>query len=368
MPLTRVVRSRGANIVVTAYGELLFTPTGDIARWNRSLSNKVRGAAQRGAPVNKRPRWAHYGKPLKSTMRSSTGIDTARMRVHAAVGSTSPYGYYVDQGTGVYAGRGPYPAKILPPRSQGGSDLYEHTWRPGGGAKRVNPVLIKGQKGQEFLDAGLQAGFRAMRMPTAVVPGGGSALVSAALDSFPEGLENFFGNTPVSSAFVAQLTEWRAWRDDAWKSAREAKSQAAAQRYTDKRKAAQAAQDRILADIAGSEKAANLANYQASKDAAKRRALAQAAKLKAQRDRDAEAKRIREEKAAETRAADQLRRGNERTRREALDFYAKIRQTYPNAQWATPVQLGDGVILYRVVYTLSSGEVVRQRWAYGYAT
>jgi hypothetical protein len=215
MPLVRRIRKRGANVVVEAHGEVLFSATGDVGRWTNRFSQRVRTFAAQEAPVNKRPRWAHYGKPLKQTLTASTTYQPVRMRVYSAVGSSAPHAYYVDQGTGVFAGNGPYKAKVLPPWTRGGPSLYEHTWRPAGpGGKRVEPVYIKGQKGQGFFDAGLRRAFRSMRMRSFQTPG--DARITEALSSVPTGLTNFFGNTPADDAFVAQLNEWREWRDAAW--------------------------------------------------------------------------------------------------------------------------------------------------------
>lgn len=231
MPLVKVLRSRGANIVVEANAEVLFAQTGDVGRWTNRFSQKVRAFAAQEAPTNKRPRWAHYGKPLKSTMRATTKYDPARMRVDSAVGSVARHGYYVDQGTGVFAGNAPYKAKILPPWTRGDGTLYEHTWRAGGPGpqgttnrwgnprRTARPVMIKGQKGQGFLDAGVRRGFTAMRLLDTAT--GGAAKMTEALSSFPSGLEGFAGNTQADAAFIAQLTEWRAWRDAAWKIERE---------------------------------------------------------------------------------------------------------------------------------------------------
>lgn len=216
MVLVRRIRRRGANIVVEANGEVLFAPTGDVGRWTNRFSHRVLAATQQEAPTNKRPRWAHYGKPLKATFKSSTTYQPGRMKVFAAIGSTAPHAYYVDQGTGVYAGNGPYEAKVIPPWHRGSPSLYERTWRPAGpGTRRVRPVLIKGQKGQFFFDAGLKRGFQSMRMRSFQVPGEG--LVSQALSSIPTGLLGFLGNTPPDEGFKASLVEWRAWRDAAWR-------------------------------------------------------------------------------------------------------------------------------------------------------
>lgn len=215
MVLVRRIRRRGANIVVEAHGEVLFAPTGDVGRWNNRFSQRVRTFAAQEAPTNKRPRWGHYGKPLKTTFTASTTYQPGRMRVYSAVGSSSPHAYYVDQGTGIYAGNGPYEAAVLPPWRQGDPSLYESTWRPAGpGTRRVRPVLIKGQKGQFFFDKGLKRGFISMRMRSFQVPGEGK--ITEALRSIPSGLLGFLGNTPGDAAFRASLEEWRAWRDAAW--------------------------------------------------------------------------------------------------------------------------------------------------------
>lgn len=215
MVLVQRIRKRGANIVVEANGEVLFAATGDVGRWTNRFSQRVRAFASADAPVNKRPRWGHYGKPLKSTMVASTTYQPIRMRVYAAVGSTSAHSAYVDQGTGVHVGHSAYPAKILPPWTRGGPSLYEHTWKPAGpGGKTVAPVMIRGQKGQFFFASGLKRGFQSMRMRSFQVPG--DAQISGAMSSFPDSLANFVGNTPADAAFVASLTEWRAWRDEAW--------------------------------------------------------------------------------------------------------------------------------------------------------
>jgi len=215
MVLVRRIRRRGANIVVEANGEVLFAPTGDVGRWTNRFSHRVREATVQEAPTNKRPRWGHYGKPLKSTFTASTTYQPGRMKVYSAVGSNSPHAYYVDQGTGIYAGNGPYEARVLPPWHRGDPSLYEATWRPGGpGTSRVKPVLIKGQKGQFFFDRGLKRGFQSMRMRSFQVPGEGQ--ISRALATIPTGLLNFLGNTPADAAFRASLEEWRTWRDEAF--------------------------------------------------------------------------------------------------------------------------------------------------------
>lgn len=218
--LVRKIRSRGANIVVEAHGEVLFAPGADISRWKNRFSNRITAFTAQGAPTNKRPRWAHYGKPLKTTFTASTRtrITKGGGFVYIAVGSTAPHAYYVDQGTGVYNGSGPYEAKVLPPWLPI-FDLYENTWRPAGpGGRKVKPVMIKGQRGQFFFDKGLKRGFQSMRLRSYQVPGEGVSSMAGALASFPTGMENFLGNTVSDATFKAQLQEWRRWRDERWQS------------------------------------------------------------------------------------------------------------------------------------------------------
>lgn len=234
MVLVRRIRSRGANIVVEANGEVLFAPTGEVGRWTNRFSHHVRSATQAEAPSNKRPRWAHYGRALRATFTSSTTYQPGRMRVYSAIGSTSPHAYYVDQGTGIYAGNGPYEAKILPPWHRGSPSLYEATWRPGGpGTRKVKPVVIKGQKGQFFFDRGLKRGFESMRVRSFQVPGEGQ--ITSALASIPSGLIDFIGNTVADGAFVAQLEQWRAWRDASWRGEHGAFGNEGVQRYRNDR-------------------------------------------------------------------------------------------------------------------------------------
>jgi hypothetical protein len=220
--LVRTIRNRGANIVVEVHGEALFAPGADIPNWKRRFSARARDAAAGFAPTNKRPRWSHYGKPLKSTFTAATRtrITKGGGFVYSAIGSTSRHAWYVDQGTGVYNNSSPYPAKILPPWKHGSGSLYERTWRPNGPSmfnQASRPVMIKGQKGQQFFDKGLKAAFRSMRMRSFQVPGEGVSAMGGGMSTFPEGLANFVGNTPADAAFITQLEEWRKWRDEAFK-------------------------------------------------------------------------------------------------------------------------------------------------------
>jgi hypothetical protein len=219
MAVVRRIRNRGATITVEAHAEVLFMPGGQVHNWTNRFTGRIRSATIAEAPRNKRPRWSHYGKALHTTIVSARprfwGNGRDKQRVYGAVGSTSPYAYYVDQGTGVYNGSMPYKAKILPPTEHGGGNLYEHTWRPSGpGGRRVKPVYIKGQRGQGFFDKGLRRAFQSMRMRSYQIAN--DPKISAVLNSMPTGLDNFKGNTPANAAFIAQLEEWRAWRSEAW--------------------------------------------------------------------------------------------------------------------------------------------------------
>ena len=218
MSEVRRLRKRGATIEVVAYGEVLFTGVGPVPGWLNRFSQRVKAFAAAEAPSNKRPRWSHYGKPLKSTMRANTrprrGIN--KFHLHAAVGSTAPHAYYVDQGTGIYGGSGPYKAEILPPWERFSPSLYDASWVPPGMDHRVRPVMIRGQEGQHFFDEALKRGFESMHTHSVNVPGEGVGAMSGVLRSEPSGLANFLGNTPSNAGFVRSLEEWRAWRDAAW--------------------------------------------------------------------------------------------------------------------------------------------------------
>lgn len=217
MVLVRRIHNRGANIVVEANAEVLFAATEDVGKWTNKFSHRVGQLVRKEAPTNKRPRWGHYGKPLKDTITVSTSYHPSRMKVYSAVGSRAPHAYYVDQGTGIYNGSAPYAAKVLPPWHRGSPSLYEHTWRPGGPPNpKVAPVMIRGQKGQHFFDKGLDRAFKSLG--DARFKSIGSAAVQSAVNSFPTGLANFSGNTDSGPAFQASLDEWRSWRDAAFNS------------------------------------------------------------------------------------------------------------------------------------------------------
>lgn len=368
--LVRKIRNRGANIVVEAHAEVLFAATGDVGRWQNRMSQRVRSFAAQAAPRNKRPRWAHYGKPLRDTFTATTKYQEGNMRVYSAIGSSAPHAYYVDQGTGVFNGSGPYPAKVLPPWQRGEGSLYEATWRPNGpNGKRVKPVMIKGQKGQGFFAAGLARGFRSMRLRSFQVPGEGGPKIANAMAAMPTGMENFKGNTPGDGAFVAQLKQWREWRDEAWtrntlgRTVRPERNPNPNPRLTRSQQAARNEAERLRAE--------REAAYQATKEAAERRKREAERKAKEAADRREAGRKKREKEKAEReerdrklREANDLRRGNESMRRAAYEYLHKIQEVYPDAS-VTKATLADGVVVYRVTYVVD-GERITQQWAYGY--
>lgn len=215
MPKTKVVKNGRSTIWVEAHAETLFTNTGDITRWTRIFTNRIEAFTREFAPGNSRPRWAHYGPRLRSTFDGAVHPYPYGLSVGAAVGSSADHALYVDQGTGVYAGRSPYRAKILPPWHRGSPSLYESTWRPGNRA-RVRQVWIKGQKGQHFFERGLERAFQSMRMRSFQLPD--DPRVTPAQVMAAQKLMGFLGRFQSSSAFVGELEQWRAWRDAKWSS------------------------------------------------------------------------------------------------------------------------------------------------------
>lgn len=217
MALVKVLRSRGTTVVVEANAEVLVMPGGDLSKWKNRFSNSITRYAREAAPVNKRPRWGHYGKPLKKTLTSSS--QTLGMRMHFAVGSTSNHALFVDQGTKSFD------AKILPPWTRGSPSLYEHTWkvpeRVGTDYEgrsiiefnEVGKIRVRGQRAQKFMQTGIDRAFRQARIDAAIEL---DAFAAKSLAFFPASLTNFVGGTPADAAFIASLTEWRAWRDAAW--------------------------------------------------------------------------------------------------------------------------------------------------------
>lgn len=226
MPLVKRIRTRGGkNLVVTAEAELLFQPTGEIARWNNSLSQRVRYGVAQVAPRNKRHRWSHNGVPLHKTIKASTDIKVVPGggRAYTAVGSSAPYALFVDQGTDSFM------AKILPPWMPMSPSLYEHTWKvPVNAGKdpetnkaridfeEIGRIRVRGQKARNFFNLGLIGGLGMMRVATR--QDYGSPIVAQGTATFPERLADFTttGYDASNALFMGNLEQWRIWRDEAW--------------------------------------------------------------------------------------------------------------------------------------------------------
>lgn len=215
MPLVKVVRSRGATTTVEANAEVLFQPTGSISRWENRLSNRVTEATRRAAPKNKRPHWLHYGKKLSDFGSFTSRTKRSGTRITTVLGSRVSHALYVDQGTGIYAGKSPWKAAILPPRAVGGSDLYESTWRPSKNSGPQGGRMIKGQRGQFFFAKGLRDALVSMRIPSVEVSD--SAVAAKTQGGGVQAMVNSLG-LPVNAngAFRQQLEEWRRWRDESF--------------------------------------------------------------------------------------------------------------------------------------------------------
>ncbi len=200
---------RGAVAIVEIDAVLLFTPQGDVTNWTRRFSAHVNKYAAAVAPSNKRPRWSHYGKPLKATFKASTMPQPGRRRVYSGVGSSAPYSAFVDQGTGSRAGGAAYPAKVLPPSTWGGSDLYQ------AGRNKRRTVMIEGQRGQKYMDKAVRMAFATMRMRSYQIPAEKGAL-GEIVRSTPSGLiKGIVGATAKSPAFYRSLKQWQGWQDAA---------------------------------------------------------------------------------------------------------------------------------------------------------
>lgn len=223
MVFVKQLRGRGAHGVVEIHGEVLFAPGADIPRWQARFQERIYAAAVRAAPTHnygKRPLRPHPGKPLKASFMKSRPrkrITKGGGFIYAAVGNSANYSAYVDQGTGVFVGNNPWRAKVLPPYSEGSPSLYESTWIPTPGGRRVAPVFIRGQKGKFFMDEALLRAFQSMKMRSYQVPGEGvSGLVANTLRT---AVPAFPGNTDLTDgagSAAPRLEEWRKWRDEAW--------------------------------------------------------------------------------------------------------------------------------------------------------
>lgn len=208
MPITKVVRRRGATTTVQANAEVMFLPGGSIHRWQVRIATAVTRATAFAAPTNKRPRWVYNGKRLKNTFNSRTEMDAKNMRAVSVVGSSAAHAIFVDQGTGSYQ------AKILPPWVRGGGSLYESTWRPSPNSAPQGTITVRGQRAQGFFAKGLKRGMESKRLPSVEVPD--SAIAGRTRPTPTHLLASVLGGEPNDMAFRAQLEQWREWRDRAF--------------------------------------------------------------------------------------------------------------------------------------------------------
>lgn len=212
-----IIKSRGAVIALEQHAEVLVLPTGPIGVWTNRMSRRVGDRARQFAPTNKRARWG-YEDPntIKGSITVSTAYDPATLRVHSAVGVKASHGLFVERGTGMYNldnPTGPYEAKILPPWMRQSPSLYESTWAPGGNP--VRKFMIKGQKPQQYLERGLEAGMMSMLRRYYQLPDLGGA-IAAISDAFPTSLVDEVTGGLNKAMFMNNLREWRDWRDRAF--------------------------------------------------------------------------------------------------------------------------------------------------------
>ena len=357
---TRVLKGRGAKGIVSVNGSVLFAPGTDIDRWRRRFSARLTTAVKRHAPYGTGPTVKypnrtmrpHPGPHLRDTITSSTGkrITKDGGFFYLSTGSTVPYALYVDQGTGIYGGNGPYEATLLPPFEYGEGSLFEKSpWMP--------KVMIKGQKGQEFFEKGLEDAFRSMLRRSYQVPGEGVSQMKSALRGFPE---NLFGsgatNEGTSPGFEARRRMWREWKREAY----------------DRQRSKNTYASRTKTYLDSTDRKERRRQYDAIGAAYDRRAREQAERLRIERERRAvgerkraEADKARREQDAKNRAQRELAAGNRHSQDTARAYYNMIRTQYPDAVIGKST-LADGVVLWQVRYTDHSGVVHRERWAYGY--
>lgn len=333
------LHKRGAVIAYEVHAEVLGLPGGVVNRWTASLGAIARSRAGQHAPANKRPRWSHYGTPLKKSInRSKVKFHKAKggFRLYATVGSTKHYSYFVDQGTKAHA------AKILPPWAGGGYPmLWEHTWTPPGARDPLGKIWVRGIEAHEFLDKGLKDAFRAKGLSETT---GAGAQMAAALRGQAAMLPDFSGSTPGGEAFKAQLDVWRAERDEAWGSA-DVRMSRRPKTYVRKPKRAEPTK----APTAEQTKAKNLAaTLKANKNKDRAKKAADEAKAKAKKAADT----IAQAKAQKARAT--------AIRQERDNLLDQAREQYKGAGTVTVSNRmkHGGVYAFRLEVRRSSGRVV----------
>lgn len=211
----QVIKTRGGVIALESHAEVLMMPTGEIGLWTNRFSRRVGDRARGFAPRRKRPRWGHEDpQMIAGSITASTSYDPGTLRVHSAVGVKASHGLFVERGTGIYnldGSTGPYEAKILPPWFHGSPSLYESTWKPGG-KNPVAPVMIKGQRPQQYLERGLDSGMLSMKLRAYQLPDLGG-VISKATNSIPATLVDQVTSGIDKPAFRRNLQQWRSWRD-----------------------------------------------------------------------------------------------------------------------------------------------------------
>lgn len=218
--LVRTLHGRGATTVVEVHGELLFAPGGDVRRWKSKFSARVQAEVTRAAPSNGGSgQWAGRrtmrphpaGGTLKGSIRrSSTNFRKTKggASLYSAVGSTSSYALFVNDGTGVRGmhGGSAYEAKLLPPWSTGSPTLFlRDAW-----GKSSAPLKIKGQSPQLYFERGLTVAWRKMRLAPNLSPIGGAKGLMSGIDQYTPAVSD---GTVGSSGTPAALPQWKAWRD-----------------------------------------------------------------------------------------------------------------------------------------------------------
>ena len=227
MPASKRFRDHNTNGYLTVDARVMFADGGQVETWLRRLTGRARHEIAKAAPSNKRPRWGHYGPPLKMTIKRSIktrkGSGGKWYYLYTSVGSTAPYALYVDQGSGIHAGKSPWEAKILPPWPAKGYELYEKK-RDG------RRVMIDGQEGKFFFEKGLERAFDRM-IRRSFQPVGlreGVSGIEQTFLSMPQAAISQLAATPYSPAFQMSLNKWRLWKSEAREKYREDQARDAA--------------------------------------------------------------------------------------------------------------------------------------------
>lgn len=213
--LEKAIKKKNVVMYAEARGELLVMPGKVINSWTRRLGKRMVRYTAAAAPTHnygKRPLRPHPGPHLKTTIihgktkpypRKSGGV------VYSAIGSTSPYAAFVDQGTSGQM------AKVLPPWSPGSGSLFEASWSPGGRGP-IGAKPVSGQRARNFFAKGTERAFAYMLRRSYQVPGEQGLMKKEAPSIGNMGWNAFFGNTQADPAFAKRLSQWRAWRAAAY--------------------------------------------------------------------------------------------------------------------------------------------------------